>query len=57
MNTTDKLGAALWSKNYGPFLHIYALRRVKELRISSANYWVIAHRAKIRIREYLRKYW
>ncbi len=28
----------------------------RQLQISSANYWVIAHRAKIRVREYLRNY-
>ncbi len=28
-----------------------------QLQISSANYWVISHRAKVRVREYLRNYW
>jgi len=28
-----------------------------QLQISSANYWVISHRAKARVREYLRNYW
>lgn len=27
------------------------------LQLTSSNYWVIAHRARLRVREYLRSYW